>query len=139
MPDGALCRQLSLKCDLCGAFLEKNDYLSDGDTIACGSCLRNAQTREELMSTVVNCSACGKPVPPAEAAAYHGKHEDCWALSVDGDHRAPLAHKTDRRRKAPPLEPGAGLASLYSGVPVAYLEGLRQITNQGPRVTRRKH
>jgi formylmethanofuran dehydrogenase subunit E len=43
MPQGALCRQLSLKCDLCGAPVEKNDYLSDGDIIACGACLRNAR------------------------------------------------------------------------------------------------
>lgn len=46
MPEGALCRQLSLKCDLCGALVEGDDYLSDGDTIACGACLRNARMKE---------------------------------------------------------------------------------------------
>jgi recombinational DNA repair protein (RecF pathway) len=91
------------------------------------------------MPTVTKCSACGKPVPPAEAAAYHGRHEDCWSMSVEEGRGGPLAHKTDRRRKAPPLEPGAGLASRYSGVPVADLEGLQQITNQNLRVIRRKH
>jgi hypothetical protein len=45
MPDGALCRQLSLMCDLCGALVEKNDYLSNGDIIACEACLYNARER----------------------------------------------------------------------------------------------
>jgi hypothetical protein len=91
------------------------------------------------MPTVAKCPACGRPVPPAEAAAYHGRHEDCWALSVEEGRGGPLAHKTDRRRKAPPQEPGPGASRLYSGIPVADQEGLQQITNQGPRAIRRKH